>query len=243
MTATRGGARVFVVGATGTIGQATVRALVRAGHEVVCFVRRGRGVEAFAPPSGVAVRVGDVVDRASVARDGFAGERFDAVISCMASRTGVPRDAWAVDHLAQVNVLDAAVDAGVGQFVLLSAICVQKPRLVFQHAKLAFERQLTESGLPYSIVRATAFYKSLSGQVPRVRRGKPFVVFGDGTLTACKPISDDDLADYLVRCLHEPSCRNRVLPMVGRVRRLRRASRVRCSSLCSARRRASSTFR
>ena len=38
-------------------------------------------------------------------------------------------------------------DAGVSQVVLLSAICVQKPLLAFQHAKLAFEKALIESGL------------------------------------------------------------------------------------------------
>jgi divinyl chlorophyllide a 8-vinyl-reductase len=52
--------------------------------------------------------------------------------------------------------------------VLLSAICVQKPELAFQHAKLAFERALIDSGLAYTIVRPTAFFKSLSGQVDRV---------------------------------------------------------------------------
>ena len=87
--------------------------------------------------------------------------------------------------------------AGVAHFVLLSAICAQKPMLAFQHAKLAFEESLISSGLGYSIVRPTAFFKSLSGQVERVRNGKPFLVFGDGRLTACKPISDADL-DTLV---------------------------------------------
>jgi uncharacterized protein YbjT (DUF2867 family) len=67
--------------------------------------------------------------------------------------------------------------------VLLSAICVQKPLLAFQQAKLAFEKLLIESGLIYSIVRPTAFLKSLSGQVERVRKGRPFVVLGDGSLT------------------------------------------------------------
>lgn len=76
------------------------------------------------------------------------------------------------------------------QFVRLSAICVQKPRLAFQHAKLAFEVELQASGLDWTIVRPTAYFKSLSGQVERVRQGKPFLMFGDGTLTACKPISD-----------------------------------------------------
>jgi divinyl chlorophyllide a 8-vinyl-reductase len=207
--------RVLVVGATGTIGRATVRALARQGHEVVCFGRPRRGGDAAALPAGVHARAGDVGDAASVERDGFAGERFDAVVSCMASRTGVPADAWAVDHDAHVHLLDAARRAGVGHFVLLSAICVQRPRLAFQRAKLAFERRLAESGVRYSIVRPTAFFKSLSGQVARVRRGKPFLVFGDGALTACRPISDDDLAEYVVGCLDDPARWNRVLPIGG----------------------------
>ncbi len=205
-----------MVGATGTIGRATVRALVRHGHHVVCFVRR-RSDTGAAPawPAGVVVRTGDVGDVASIVRDGICGERFDAVVSCMASRTGTPRDAWAVDHQAQLNVLAAAKKAGATQFVLLSAICVQKPLLAFQHAKLAFEQVLMASGLTWSIVRPTAFFKSLSGQVARVQQGKPFLLFGDGTLTACKPISDNDLAEFLATCLTDPSRQGRVLPIGG----------------------------
>jgi divinyl chlorophyllide a 8-vinyl-reductase len=213
---------VFLLGATGTIGRATAQALVRRGHEVVCFVRARAGVGgALAAPDsarlldGTTVRVGDVQDPASLARDGFAGERFDALVSCMASRTGAPKDAWAIDHRAHVHALQAARQAGVTQVVLLSAICVQKPLLAFQHAKLAFEQALVQSGLSYSIVRPTAFFKSLSGQVERVRQGKPFLVFGDGTLTACKPISDEDLADYLADCLDDASRQDRILPIGG----------------------------
>mgnify|MGYP002780188502 CR=1 FL=1 len=206
--------RVFMVGATGTIGRATLRALVRHGHAVTVFVRPRRGERPALPP-GVTVREGDVTDAASVARDGFAGERFDAVVSCMASRTGAPDDARAIDHRAHSHVLAAAKAAGVTRFVLLSAICVQKPTLAFQRAKLAFEAELRASGLAWSIVRPTAFFKSLSGQVERVRQGKPFLVFGDGTLTACKPISDDDLAEFIAGCLTDPSRANRILPIGG----------------------------
>jgi divinyl chlorophyllide a 8-vinyl-reductase len=71
------------------------------------------------------------------------------------------------------------------------------------------------SGVDWTIVRPTAFFKSLSGQVERVRRGRPFLVFGDGTLTACKPIADEDLADFLAGCLDDPARRNRVLPIGG----------------------------
>jgi divinyl chlorophyllide a 8-vinyl-reductase len=165
--------------------------------------------------AGATVRHGDVRDAASLARDGFRGEPFDVLLSCLASRTGAPADAWAIDHRANLQALEAAQAAGVSHAVLLSAICVQKPLLAFQHAKLAFEQALIESGMTYSIVRPTAFFKSLSGQVERVRQGKPFLVFGDGTLTACKPISDGDLGDYLADCLDDASRRNRVLPIGG----------------------------
>ena len=214
--------RILVLGATGTIGRATARALVQRGHEVVCFVRRragargAPGAEASAQLlQGAELRFGDVCDPDSLARDGFAGERFDALVSCLASRTGAPKDAWAIDHHAHVHALAAAQQAGVSHMVLLSAICVQRPLLAFQHAKLAFERELVQSGIDHSIVRPTAYFKSLSGQVARVRAGKPFLVFGDGTLTACKPISDDDLGAYLADCLDLPDRRNRVLPIGG----------------------------
>ncbi len=225
-----------MLGATGTIGKATLRALVGRGHDVVCFVRpvagprsaRGAGERApgagdGAPGAGdgarliagATVRFGDVTDPRSLATDGFRGEHFDVLVSCLASRTGEPKDAWAIDYQAHVNALGTARQAGVTQMVLLSAICVQKPALAFQHAKLAFEKVLIDSGLSYTIVRATAFFKSLSGQIERVKRGKPFLVFGDGTLTACKPISDNDLAEYLAECVENEARRNAILPIGG----------------------------
>ncbi len=211
-----------MLGGTGTIGRATVRALVQRGHEVVCFIRQRAGVGAALAANdsvrllaGASVRFGNVADPVSLAQDGFRGEPFDVLLSCLASRTGAPTDAWAIDHRAHLHALAAAQQAGATQVVLLSAICVQKPLLAFQHAKLAFEKALIESGLNYSIVRPTAFFKSLSGQVERVKKGKPFLVFGDGTLTACKPISDDDLGAYLADCLDDASRHHRVLPIGG----------------------------
>ena len=207
--------RVFLLGATGTIGRATAAALLAKGHEVVCLVRPKAGDPRRGLPLGITLRFGEVTDAASLQRDGFAGERFDAVVSCLASRSGAPKDAWAIDHRAHVDALNIAKASGVTQFVLLSAICVQRPLLAFQQAKLAFEAELTSSGLTYSIVRATAFFKSLSGQVKRVQAGKPFLIFGDGNLTACKPISDADLGTYLAECLNDHSRHNRILPIGG----------------------------
>ncbi|MDY8109160.1 NAD(P)H-binding protein [Fulvimarina sp. 2208YS6-2-32] len=214
--------RVFVIGATGTIGRATVRALVERGHEVVCLVRPRAGpgqrlsrARSQALLEGAEIRFGDAADPVSLALDGIRGERFDALISCIASRTGVPQDAWAIDYRANAQALAQAKNAEIGQMVLLSAICVQKPLLAFQKAKLAFEAELIGSGLVYSIVRPTAFFKSLSGQIGRVRAGKPFLTFGDGTLTASKPIGDADLGQYLVRCLEDEALQNRILPIGG----------------------------
>ena len=207
--------RVLVLGATGTVGRAAVRALARDGHEAVRLVRPGT------PTADNSVRsiVGDVTDPASIRHafglDGAPPQRLDAVVSCLTSRTGAPADAWAIDHRAHSHALLAARDAGVRHFVLVSAICVQRPRLAFQHAKLAFEAELTASTLDWTIVRPTALMKSLSGQVGRVRAGKPFLVFGDGRLTATKPIADDDLGRFVAGCLADPARRNRVLPIGG----------------------------
>jgi divinyl chlorophyllide a 8-vinyl-reductase len=214
--------RIFVLGATGTIGLATVRSLMQQGHEVVCFIRSNAGArgnlqaeESIKLFEGASVRFGQVGDPLSLRDHGFQGERFDVLVSCLASRTGTPKDAWTIDYQAHVDALEAAKNAGVSHFILLSAICVQKPLLAFQHAKLAFEKQLIESGVTYSIVRPTAFFKSLSGQIGRLKKGKPFLLFGDGTLTSCKPISDGDLGDFIAGCIHDQTRHNRILPIGG----------------------------
>ena len=49
----------------------------------------------------------------------------------------------------------------------------------------------------------------------RVRQGKPFLLFGDGRQTACKPTGERDLARFLADCLEDPASRNQVLPIGG----------------------------
>ena len=48
-----------------------------------------------------------------------------------------------------------------------------------------------------------------------MRRGKPFLLFADGTRTACKPISDGDLAAFLADCLDDRTRHDRILPIGG----------------------------
>ena len=121
----------------------------------------------------------------------------------------------AIDSQANANLLDASQACGVGHFILLSAICVQRSHLAFQKAKLKFEAELIASKVDHTIVRPTAFFKSLSGQVARVAAGKPFLIFGDGQLTRCKPISDADLARFIANCLGNAEARGKALPIGG----------------------------
>jgi divinyl chlorophyllide a 8-vinyl-reductase len=214
--------RIALFGATGTIGQATASVLLSQGYELVCPVRprsksQGKSVSDGIPSSlsGAEIRFTDRRPIFETQPEFFQHERIDAVISCLASRTGSSKDAWAVDYQLHSEMLQRAKSAGVKHFILLSAICVQKPMLAFQQAKLAFEQELISSGLRYSIVRPTAFFKSLSGQLRRVQQGKSFLLFGDGRLTACKPISDHDLAQFIANCLTDTDKHNRILPIGG----------------------------
>lgn len=214
--------RVFVVGATGYIGKFVVRELVARGYEVVSFARERSGVgsmtradETRAQLQGSEVRFGDVSSMESLMKSGICEEHFDVVVSCLTSRNGGVKDSWNIDYQATRNALDAGKAAGATHFVLLSAICVQKPLLEFQRAKLKFEQELKESGLTWSIVRPTAFFKSIAGQVESVKKGKPFVTFGNGELTSCKPISESDLARFIADCLEDPEKQNKILPIGG----------------------------
>lgn len=198
---------ILLLGGTGTIGRATAQALRAEGHQVTALIRPQ--ADANLLPGCTVIR-GNLPDAFPAAMTGI-----DAVVSCLASRTGAPQYAWAVDHAANSAALKAAVAAGVRHFTLLSAICVQKPLLEFQRAKLAFEAELQAAPLNWTIVRPTAFFKSLSGQVPRVAKGQPFLVFADGKLTACKPISDSDLGRFLALTLTDPTMQNRILPIGG----------------------------
>lgn len=201
--------RVLLAGATGYIGRAVARKLVQNNYEVVAIVR-----DPAADLPGCEVLRTDITD-AEQLQQCLADVSADAIISCVASRTGTPEDARRVDYAANRNLLASAATVGARHYVLLSAICVQRPRLAFQKYKLAFEEELQNSGLDFTIVRPTAFFKSLSGQIERLQAGKPFLLFGDGTQTACKPISASDLAAFMIDCLQNDAARNQVLPIGG----------------------------
>ena len=51
--------------------------------------------------------------------------------------------------------------------------------------------------MTFSIVRPTAFFKSVSGQYESILKGNSYILFGDGAVTQCNPIAAEDLAVYL----------------------------------------------
>uniref|UniRef100_A0A1J3HAV4 Divinyl chlorophyllide a 8-vinyl-reductase, chloroplastic n=1 Tax=Noccaea caerulescens TaxID=107243 RepID=A0A1J3HAV4_NOCCA len=220
---------VLVVGSTGYIGRFVVNELIKRGFNVIAVAREKSGIrgkndkqETMNQLRGANVCFSDVTQLDALEKSvEDLGLGIDVVVSCLASRNGGIKDSWKIDYEATKNSLLAGKKFGAKHFVLLSAICVQKPLLEFQRAKLKFEAELMDlaesqdSSFTYSIVRPTAFFKSLGGQVEIVKDGKPYVMFGDGKLCACKPISEQDLASFIADCVLEESKINQVLPIGG----------------------------
>ncbi|CAL4939376.1 unnamed protein product [Urochloa decumbens] len=218
---------VLVTGATGYIGRYVVRELLRRGHRVLAVARARSGIRGRNSPEDVVadlapaqVVFSDVTDPAALLADLTPHGPVHAAVCCLASRGGGVQDSWRVDYRATLHTLQAARGLGASHFVLLSAICVQKPLLEFQRAKLKFEEELAaeaarDPAFTYSVVRPTAFFKSLGGQVDIIKNGQPYVMFGDGKLCACKPISEEDLAKFIADCIYDEDKVNKVLPIGG----------------------------
>ena len=113
--------KVFIAGATGVLGRATVPRLIAAGHEVLGVARSPDKAEQLRAQGASAVQV-DLFDPASV-RDAIAG--FDAIVHMATNVPPASRawrsGAWAThDRLRRegtVSLTRAARDAGVRRFV------------------------------------------------------------------------------------------------------------------------------
>ncbi|MGV0814026.1 SDR family oxidoreductase [Mycolicibacterium boenickei] len=132
--------KITVIGASGQIGSRVVRLLTDAGHDVV----------AASLSSGANVLTGEgLVDALNGA---------DALVDVVNSPSF--EDAAVMDFFttSSRNLVAAAKEAGAGHYVALSIVGTDGlPDSGYMRAKVAQEKNITDSGLPYTIVRATQF--------------------------------------------------------------------------------------
>ncbi|CAB9497612.1 Divinyl chlorophyllide a 8-vinyl-reductase, chloroplastic [Seminavis robusta] len=215
-----------IAGASGYIGQSVVKESVKQGFHTVALVRdieKIRTTQYEEVFRGATVLQCDVTNPLEVNQTlqeiaaTAPSKSLEAVISCLASRTGIEKDAYAIDYQATLNCLQGGTTAGARHFVLLSAFCLRNPKLKFQQAKLKFEDKLTsQKDLTWSIVRPTAYFKSVSSQIEVVAYDEaPYVMFGDGEVTKCNPIAESDLARYMIECISDKTRQNRILNVGG----------------------------
>ena len=198
--------RVMVFGATGYIGRQVIKELVKRQYQVVAVSRRKVNAEEFA---GAELRITDATSRESL-KDVFRDE-INVVISCLANHDpGKPEDFYKIDYQATLNILQAAQENVTDHFILLSAICVRRPKLALQRAKLEMEHALMISGMDYTIVRPTAYFRDLAGQFANILKGSPAYMLGSGEYAHYKPIAKEDLAAYLANCIEDVGHRNRI---------------------------------
>ena len=143
--------KIFVAGATGYIGTNVVKSALEKNFDVVAATRKEKADFALKDQNLTVIKISES-DESWLANL----HDIDVFISCLASRSGEPKDAHYVDFELNNLLLEKAKAIKCSQFILLSAICVQKPKLAFQFEKLAFEKALRNSGLNFSIIRPTA---------------------------------------------------------------------------------------
>src|SRR5687768_3477750 len=134
--------KVVIIGGSGLIGSKLVARLREQGHEAV----------PASPDSGVNTLTGeglaDVLTGAAVVVDVSNSPSFEdaVVLKFFETSTG--------------NLLAAEAAAGVGHHVALSVVgCDRVPESGYLRAKVAQEKLIRNSPIPYSIVRSTQFFE------------------------------------------------------------------------------------
>jgi hypothetical protein len=142
---------IIVAGATGYIGKAVVRECLRQNYITFALVRNLQNtntIKEFTYESNSAIIVQcdvtnqhEIQDQVQEIRNTYCdttttSSKFTsitAMVSCLASRSGIQSDSYNIDYLATLHCLYAAkYNHNVQHFILLSAFCVQKPILQFQ---------------------------------------------------------------------------------------------------------------
>jgi uncharacterized protein YbjT (DUF2867 family) len=137
--------KIVVIGGTGLIGSKTVAILRRGGHEVI----------AASPNTGVNTITGEGL------RDAMAGTQV--VIDLTNSPSFEDKAVLEFFETSGRNLLPAEGAAGVGHHVALSIVAIDRTDNGYFRAKVAQEKLIKTSGIPYTIVRSTQFLEFLGG--------------------------------------------------------------------------------
>jgi len=138
--------KIVVIGGTGLIGSKTVAVLRQDGHEVV----------AASPEGGVNTVTGEGL------KDAMAGAQV--VIDLSNAPTFDPKAMLEFFETSGRNLLAAEAAAGVRHHVALSIVGTDRlPDNGYFRAKIAQEKLIEASGIPYTIIRSTQFPELLGG--------------------------------------------------------------------------------
>ena len=203
---------IVIAGGTGTLGTRLVPRLTRQGHAVRVLTRDPARARHLAE-RGVEVARGDVRDVASIDR---VLRGADTVISAVHGFTGTGGGSPAtVDQAGNANLIGAAARAGAA-LVLVSVVGASPghPIGLFR-AKHAAESTLRASGIPWTVVRATAFMETwgtIMGR-PLQASGKT-MVFGRGD-NPINFVSATDVAALVGLAATDPGLRGQVFEIGG----------------------------
>ncbi len=164
--------KIVVIGGTGLIGSKTVAILRQGGHEVV----------AASPNTGVNTITGDGLDEA------MAGAQV--VIDLANSPSFEDKAVLEFFETSGRNLLAAEVAAGVRHHVALSIVGIDRSDNGYFRAKVAQEKLIVTSGIPYTIVRSTQFLEFL-GAIAVSGADRNTVRISPGLF---QPIAADDVA-------------------------------------------------
>jgi uncharacterized protein YbjT (DUF2867 family) len=161
-----------VIGGTGLIGSQVVKILNSDGHEAV----------AHSLSTGVDAISGQGVDEAL--------RGADVVVNLTNSPT-FDEASPAFFQTSMDNLLNAARNAGVGHFVILSIVGTDKvPEMAYYQAKTLQENILAAGPVPYSIVRATQFMEFIGALMSYTTEGDTVRL----SATPIQPIAAKDVA-------------------------------------------------
>src|SRR5579863_6141067 len=135
--------KIVVIGGTGLIGAKTVRILRNGGHEVV----------AASPKSGINSITGEGL------KEALAGA--EVVIDLANSPSFEDKAVLEFFETSERNLLPAEAAAGVRHHVALSIVAIDRTDNGYFRAKVAQEKLIAASGVPYTIIRASQFMEFL----------------------------------------------------------------------------------